>query len=177
MTASVVGLRSGEYRKEASLHVDGQGPGLHLLHPLHRVAHGGSFSWTSSGNRKRRRLRSGEYRKEATAAVGTGRTWAFRGGPGPSLIGKAGRIYQTHNLMLSPRPKTPTERPPHTTSSRVDRRPELTAGSTHTTTRTENSARAKTRHHTTTRTENSAPLHLIPLRARLQSPCPRHHSH
>ena len=70
VTASVVGLRSGEYRK------DGQGPGLHLLHPLHRVAHGGSFSWTSSGNRKRRRLRSGEYIKEATAA-GTRRTWAF----------------------------------------------------------------------------------------------------
>ena len=29
-------------------------------------------------------------RKEATAAVGTGRTWAFRGGPGPSLIWEIG---------------------------------------------------------------------------------------
>ena len=101
VTASVVGLRSGEYRKEASLYVDGQGPGLHLLHPLHRVAHGGSFSWTSSGNRKRRRLRSGEYRKEATAAVGTRRTWAFRGGPGPSLIWKVGAdLPEPHNSFV-----------------------------------------------------------------------------
>ena len=41
VTASVVGLRSGEYREEASLYVDGQGPGLLLLHLPHRDAHGG----------------------------------------------------------------------------------------------------------------------------------------
>ena len=106
--------------------MDGQGPGLHLLHPLHRVAHGGSFSWTSSGNRKRRRLRSGEYRKEAAAAVGTRRTWAFRGGPGPSLIWKVGAdLPEPRNVIA----KVPSAR----RGSRAAPRARLDSPRTHTT--------------------------------------------
>ena len=88
-------------------------------------------------------------RKEAAAAVGTRRTWAFRGGPGASLIWEIGAHFPETTQLDCPSVNTPgpapgANRPSARRGSRAAPRARLDSPRTHTAHATQTGIRRST---------------------------------